>query len=251
MSPWWAGLPAAEATVACSGTTHTLRWEAGTLVAVDHDDPEAEATLAALAGEPARCLELLHAWRRRRDDPQVLTLGSRGLADPLDIATDPRTRQRLGAHPRAGREELIDLLALGGGLPDRLQAHTAATWTRRMRAGHSALPAAVPQLHAALYGRVLAALRLWLGDPGLAIELELIDPAGDRRLRRLEEGVAVALPFAWLSEVWARGLTTIFGRLCVGADTTDGIAWSLDTVGTDLRDRARLSVTLDAGRAQC
>jgi hypothetical protein len=216
----------------------------GTLTAVDHDDPAAEATLAALAGEPARCLELLRAWRRRRDDPRVLTFGSRGMADPLDIATDPRTRRRLGAAGRAGEGELIELLTLGGGLPDRLQAHAAATWTRRLRTGHANLPGALPQLHAALYGRVLAALRLWLGDPALAIDLELIDPADARHLQRVDDRITVALPFAWLSEAWAPGLTTIFGRLCLAADTADGIHWTLDTVAPDLHDRAQLLITL-------
>jgi hypothetical protein len=46
MSYWWAGIPAAEVTVLCGGYTHTVRWEAGELIAVDHGDPEGEAVLA-------------------------------------------------------------------------------------------------------------------------------------------------------------------------------------------------------------
>ena len=43
MSDWWAGIPAAEVTVPCGGDTHTVRWEAGELIAVDHGDPKGEA----------------------------------------------------------------------------------------------------------------------------------------------------------------------------------------------------------------
>jgi hypothetical protein len=243
MSSWWTGIPAAEATVACTGHTHTVRWEHGTLTAIDHDDPEAEATLAALAGEPAPCLNLLRAWDRRRDDARVLTIASRGVLDPLDITINRHPHPRAPT-PRRGETELLELLALGGGLPDRLQAHATATWTRRLQTGHATLKATLPQLHAALYGRALGALRLWLGDPNLSIDLTMIDPTSDPHLQRTDNAVAVALPFAWLTNVWARGLATIFGRLCLRAETTDGSQWTLDTIGTDLRETAQLSISL-------
>jgi hypothetical protein len=181
MRAWWTGIPAAEATVPCGGHTHTLRWEHGALTAMDHGDPEAEATLAALAGEPAPCLDHLSAWNRRRDDPRVLTLASRGVLDALDVQINQHPHPRAPT-PRRSETELLELLALGGGLPDRLQAHAAASWTRRLRTGHSALPAALPQLNAALYGRALSALRLWLGEPNLAIDLTMIDPTSDAHL---------------------------------------------------------------------
>lgn len=247
MSSWWTGIPAAEATVECSGHTHTLRWEHGVLTTVDHDDPEAEATLAALAGQPARCLELARTWNRRRDDPRVLTLASRGVLDPLSITLNQRRAPHVPG-PRRSEIELLELLELGGGLPDRLQAHTAAAWTRRLRTGHTGLTAALPQLHAALYGRALGALRLWLGDPNLLIDLTMIDPNTDPHLERTDDTIAVALPFGWLTNVWARGLATIFGRLCLHADTNDGARWTLDTIGADLRDTAQLSISLPEPR---
>jgi hypothetical protein len=243
MSPWWTGIPAAEATVPCGGHTHTLRWEHGALTAMDHGDPEAEATLAALAGEPAPCLDHLSAWNRRRDDPRVLTLASRGVLDALDVQINQHPHPRAPT-PRRSETELLELLALGGGLPDRLQAHAAASWTRRLRTGHSALPAALPQLNAALYGRALSALRLWLGEPNLAIDLTMIDPTSDAHLERNGDTITLALPFAWLTSVWARGLATIFDRLCLQADTADGINWTLDTLGTDLHETAQLSISL-------
>src|ERR1035441_2273955 len=147
MSAWWAGLPPAEAAVECGGHVHTLRWQAGVLTAVDHGDPEDEATLAALAGESFACLELLRAWARRRNDPRVLTLASRGATDLLNVNLD-HPGHRIGpARPRS--------------------------------TGHAMLDATRPQLHAALYGRVLTTLRAWLGEPNLTIELAMTARDGE------------------------------------------------------------------------
>lgn len=238
---WWTGIPVAATTLECGGHSHTLRWEQGVLTAVDHTDIAAEATLAALARESVPCLDRVRAWNRHSDDVHALVLASRGIADRLDVATDRHT------HPRAPIKqgddaELLELLALGGGLPDRLQAHVAAAWTDRLRSGHPDLDAARPQLRAALYGRVLAALRVWLGEPQLAIELTMADPGGARLLARDGEKIAVGLPFSWLTEVWARGLATIVGRLCLEARTDDGVSWSLDTVEPDLATIAELLI---------
>jgi hypothetical protein len=235
MSHWWTGIPAAEVTVLCGGNTHIVRWEAGELIAVDHGDPEREVTLAALAGETFPCLELLRTWSRRRDDPHVLTLASRGPTDPLLIDFDGLRFHHRGPR-RQTEEQTLRLLAADGRLPDRLQATTAAIWTRRLRTGHAALETARPQLEAALYGRVLRTLRAWLGQPQLTIELTMIGPGEKRRIVRTADGVDVSLPFSWLPDVWMRGLAVTFGRLCVAAETTDGSSWTLDTLGPDLAD---------------
>lgn len=240
MSDWWAGIPAAEVTVLCGGGTHTVRWEAGELIAVDHGDPDGEAALAALAGETVACLELLRTWSRRRDDPHVLTLASRGPTDPLNIDFD-HLRFHYHGPRRQTEEQTLRLLAAGGRLPDRLQATTAAIWTRRLRTGHAALETARPQLEAALYGRVLRTLRAWLGEPRLAIELTMIRPEEARRIVRTAERVDVSLPFSWLSDVWMRGLTITLGRLCIATETTDGSSWTLDTLGPDL-DLTQLTI---------
>lgn len=246
MSPWWTGIAPAQATVRCGGHRHALRWEDGALAALDHGDPTDEATLAALAGEPVPCLEILRAWTRRRADPRVLTLASRGPGDTLDIDRDELTPP-FGGDGRGAEAELLGLLALGGGVPERLQATAAATWARRLRTGHARLQDTLPQLHAALYGRALATLRTWLGEPGLAIELTMADASGGRPLVRSGDGIAVTLPFGWLAEVWARGLAVVFGRLCVAAHTPDGAHWTLDTVGPDLE---RLQpIALSAGES--
>ena len=237
MSQWWAGLPAAEAMVLCGGNTHTVRWEAGELIAVDHDNSKDGA---GYADETVPCLELLRVWSRRREDPHVLTLASRGASDPVNIDVD---LLRFGNGPRRQTEEqTLRLLATGGRLPDRLQATTAAIWARRLRTGHAALQAARPQLEAALYGRVLRTLRQWLGNPQLAIELTMIEPTEERRVVRTADGLDVSLPFSWLSDVWMRGLAVTLGRLCITAETTDGSSWALGTLGPDLAEVTQLTI---------
>jgi hypothetical protein len=240
MSPWWTGIPAAEATASCGGHTHTVRWEAGELVAVDHGDLEQEA---ALAGETFPCLELLRTWSRRRDDPHVLTLASRGPTDPLNLDFD-RLRFDYHGPRRQTEQQTLRLLAAGGRLPDRLQATTAAIWARRLQTGHAALETARPQLEGALYGRVLRTLRWWLGEPELSIELTMIGPEEERSVVRTADGVNVALPFSWLPDVWTRGLAITFDRLCVAAETIDGSNWTLQTLGPDLADLAQLKTAI-------
>ena len=191
MTDWWTGIPPAEATVSCGGDTHTLRWEAGELIAVDHGDPDQDPTLAS---QTIPCIELLGTWARRRDDPHVLTLASRGPTDPLDLDLD-RLRFDYRGPRRQTEEQTLRLLAVGGRLPERLQATTAAIWARRLQTGHTALERARPQLEAALYGRALRTLRAWLGEPRLAIELTMIGPAEERRIVRTAElHLALATP---------------------------------------------------------
>ncbi len=140
--------------------------------------------------------------------------------------------------------ELIWLLSLGGGIADRLLATVVATWSRWLRSGHSGLSKARPQLHAALHGRAFAALRTWLGDPALAAELVMIDGPEPRSLTRVDGRVLAELPFSWLVEVWAKGLTTVYGRFCLAADTNDGKRWRLTTIAPDLGDLEVVTVTL-------
>lgn len=237
MSQWWSGIPAAQADISCGGTTHTLRWEAGELTAVDHASPQ---PTAERDGESVPCLDLVSAWSRRSPDPHVLTLASRGLSDPLNLDPD---LLRFGGGPRRQTEEqTLRLLALGGRLPDRLQATTAAIWTRRLRTGHADLHNALPTLEAALYGRSRRTLRTWLGDPRLEIELTMIDPTQKPSVVRTPEGIDVHLPFSWLSEVWARGLAITGDRLCLAADTSNGPGWTLATLDRDLSQPIQLTI---------
>jgi hypothetical protein len=280
VSAWWAGLAPAELPVDCGGQQHRVRWADGVLHTLDHDDPDGERALAALGGEPSGCILLLDAWARHADDLQVLVLASRGPADPLaapepppvgayrstltitqggnrgvqhagwvSCAPRPRMPRRyahyapLNAQP--GRldpdDELGGLLGLGGGVSDRLVATVAATWADRIAVRDERVAGAAPTLQAALFGRVLATLRGWLGEPGLDLELTLCPPGADRSAELADGVVRLTLPFAWLVEVWAPGLATVAGRFCLAA-RPDGSRWRLTTVGPDCAATRTLTI---------
>jgi hypothetical protein len=229
VSAWWAGLPAAQATVECGGELHRLRWEAGALGALDHGDVEGERTLAALGGERCACVEFLAAWERHAADEQVLVLARRGPADRIGDDAHGAVFVHASPHghgPLVGPQDvdLKALLRLGGGLPDRLVATVVAA-----QAGEPLSP----RLHAALYGRVLFALRGWLDLPDFSPEFGVADTPSLSRER-------VEVPVSWLTDVWARGLTTVLGRFCLAAETDDGRVFTLTTVGPDLGDVERL-----------
>jgi hypothetical protein len=262
MTEWWVGLPAAETRVDCGSETHTLRWHDGELHAADHDDIEGERTLAALGGTRCTCVDVVDAWARHADDPRVLTLASRGPADRLAVRIDWRSSFRRGrrgitpvgrtggwmAYGPAGsgpdevNDELVPLLGLGGGLPDRLVASVAAAWARRPPEDVAAVRA---QLTASLYGRVVTVLRAWLGEPDLDVDVQLSD-AGDASIERLNDGrIRAALPLGWLSDVWCRGVASFGGRLTLSvAIEADGSSWTLQTIAQDLRtvEQLRLAV---------
>lgn len=258
--PWWAGLSAAEIGLDCGGQPHRLRWAAGELRALDHTDLESEQILSVLAGQGFPCLDVLDLWARYAADLRVLILASRGPADPLVTWTPSApgwpgpTRRRarrlasvrntgtysvLSYHGGPGEEDdgLARLISLGGLLPDRLAATVIATWAERLRAPGEAdaVSAARPALHAALYGRVVTALRSWTGRRDLAVALTMIPEDQPPRLARDGDGIAAELPFGWLADVWARGLTTCWDRFCLAAaPQPSGDSWLLSTVGPDL-----------------
>jgi hypothetical protein len=295
MNPWWLGLAPAQGTVTCGEHHHRLRWAEGALEAIDHDDPEAERSLAALSGQRCPCMDVLDAWARHEGDPRVLVLASRGPSDP--IAAEAEWTAQLGAHPppvasvtaprprvaprqllrRPARRrarasargwtssapmsarpvarmplttepesELVALLGLGGGLPDRLVATVAATWAQRLAGPGPEVSEARASLRASMHGRLCAALRGWLGRTDLELELDLIEDGRPPSLAASAGQLRAELPFDWLSEVWSRGLVTVFGRFCLAAGTEDGTAWTLSTVSPDLGPPAPVRIELPA-----
>jgi hypothetical protein len=84
--PWWAAFPDLETTVQCDGAGHRLRWARGELIAANHPDTESEIAFAALGGALPECVAVAEAWRRHRDDLDVLALGPRSPADALDAS---------------------------------------------------------------------------------------------------------------------------------------------------------------------
>jgi hypothetical protein len=266
VSDWWLGLPDAEARLSCGSETHRLRWHAGALLAVDHDEVEGERTLAALAGERCACVEMLDAWARHADDLRVLTLASRGAADQVAAPFDRRASGLAGgqgltvtasgvsvAYMSGGtgadefEDDLVPLLGVGAGLTDRLMATVAAAWSDPAEREEEAA-AAHAQLMAALYGRAVLAIRAWLAEPELEVDLRMVNTDAESRLTYLDAGgVRAELPFSWLSEVWSRGLTTVCHRFCLRAQTDDGRRWTLSTVGPDLDNIEPMTLELDGG----
>ncbi|MGH8962362.1 MAG: hypothetical protein ACRDWT_14420 [Jatrophihabitantaceae bacterium] len=141
-------------------------------------------------------------------------------------------------------DEVIALLGLGG-LADRLVATVAATWADRIDSNDASVAVALPALHAALYGRAVAAVHSWLGDASAVVELSMCDPGQAPALTREADVVRLALPFSWLSDVWARGLATLLGRFCLSATAVAPDRWTLQAVDSGFGP-AR-SITVDAG----
>jgi hypothetical protein len=265
-APWWRDYAPATTTIACGDGQHRLGWRDGGIVALDHPDAEGDRTLAALGGERYPCLTTVEAWTRHRHDLRVLVLGSRGPSDPVgrvDAAMakptgtlvlqpggvarrKPTFRTGRGAGwPGAPNEDelagIAQLVGLGGGLSRRLAAGVAAHWCARLDAGDDEARRHNAELHAALFGRVAATIREWLDQPDARVELDVIDPIGNRLIEVDGDGYRLALPFAWLHEVWGRGLGAVAGRLVLAVDG-EGDDLVLDAVSPDLgRHRLRLA----------
>jgi hypothetical protein len=264
---WWTGLAPASLVVRCGGAEHRVRWEQGALVACDHGALEDERALAALAGERCACVELVDAWHRHVTDLRALKLGPRDVSDPvrssawvsspgarggyipvpawevrgLPLPSEPRTG-RFPVYPRSwddSEAELIALLGLGGDLGERLIATVAAHWTERLRGDGAA--GARPRLRTALHARLLGALRRWLDEPELTIVLEQIDEHEPRSLTRVGGRISARLPFAWVGEVWAKGLQVVDDQFCLAADAVDGRGWELLSVTRELGAPARIA----------
>jgi hypothetical protein len=283
VSDWWTGIAATEITVPCNGEDHRIVWERGRVIACDHGDVDDERTLATLGATPFECIELVAAWERRRHDLRALVVGPRSGADEIHVDPDDPTSGRgrsargrrrtgggsvtigmvasssAGGQPGGSRfsrasdadeldvSDLIALVGLGAGFGERLVATVAAEWTKRLRDGGAEVAEALPRLHAALYGRVFAALRSWLGEPELSLELELTGAEHPPSLARVDGAVHAELPFAWLVDVWSRDLTTVQGRFCLGAQrhtSPDGEHWELETVSPDLRTAERIELRI-------
>jgi len=250
----------------------------------DHEDPVGERTLAALGGDRCECVEILGYWERHRDDLRLLVLASRGAGDPMvhvdemflrrvrvgGTIVDRAVRQnrvrravprgpggwvsnapisRFAPWPAAlvgggDQDELLAVLRLGGGLSDMLVATVLSTWTDRISAQDERVGPERAALIAALFGRVTMALRGWLNEPDLEVTLDMIGPDDPPEIVRRPGGIHVQLPFQWLIDVWARGVTVVFGRFATTLiDADDGRQLVL-TVSPDLGDIRPVTISL-------
>ncbi len=263
-----AAVPAAQLLLDCrSGETHRLHWANGELAALDHPDEQRERALAALGADPYPCIEVVDRWRRHVDDLDVLVVASRGPGDRLaddesrpgtgrahtgrpgagwvSYGPSPSPMQRgyaslSAAHIRRGHhhggpesDEVGELLSLGSGLGDRLAATVIAAWAERIASAAESVRSARPSLHAALHGRAVLAVRTWLGDPTAKVKVHMVPPDAPRTLVRDASGIRLEVPFAWLLDVWATGMTTVVGRFCLHAEHAGSDCWTLTTIGSD------------------
>lgn len=95
------GLPPVETKVWCGTEQHRLRWEAGVLTALDHDDVDGELALAGLGGAPVACARIVADWRAAQDDLRVLVIGSRGDSDRLNTPADHGPFRTMAPHVHA------------------------------------------------------------------------------------------------------------------------------------------------------
>ncbi len=281
--PWWQNHPPAEMCVDCSGQQHQVRWQDGGLVLLDHNDPEGERTLAALGGDKCECVEILGSWERHLDDLRLLVLASRGAGDQIIHIDGPllgsaragpailfggqpqnrlmravtsSTRGWVSRAPQSlpsivfgpagivDQDEVLSLLRLGGGLLERLVATVLAVWTERVSIGDERVTTERAALTAALHGRATTALRSWLNEPDLVITLEMIDPSDPAELIRGPEGILVRLPFSWLIDVWARGVSVVLGRFATKVLDSEDHRQRVLTVSPDLRDVRPVTISI-------
>lgn len=243
--PWWAGLADAEASVTCGGAEHRVRWSRGVLELVDHDDPAAERSLAALGGDPPGCVVLFDAWHRHIASPELVTLGRR--PGELDLGLPPSSDGELATSsvgfPRRSlpsaaiaaverslqrRDDLRRLLSMSGPMIDRLVltvlASCADRWSdEAFRATHGL------RVGAALSVRATPAIRrfgerLGCGPAEISISPARPERASPMVAARLDTGQPVAvsaeLPVGWLTNVWGRGISEPDGELVL--DVTGG-----------------------------
>jgi hypothetical protein len=161
----------------------------------------------------------------------------------------PGPRGRVSRRAQA-EDELLSLLRLGGGVPERLVASVAAAWRQRLTQPDRAVARARPQLDAALHGRLFAAMRSWLGGRVVRSELAVIREDDEPRLVSEPGLIRAEVPFGWLVDVWAKDLATIWGRFCLAATTDDGSTWRLTTVAPDLGPPSVIMLGLDEGVAR-
>jgi hypothetical protein len=169
-----------------------------------------------------------------------------GLSQTIVQRSGPTAFATGGRASRAAQaqNELVSLLGLGGGLPERLVASVMAAWRERLAHRQRSVAGVRPQLQAALYGRALAAAAAWLGAARLEMDVEMVGEGREPSLSGENGMVLARLPFGWLIDVWAKGLATIFGCFCLSAESGDGRTWHLTAVGPDIGPARIITVEL-------
>ena len=244
--PGWAALvPAFEAEVGCTGSTHRIGWSRGKLRLLDHD-VGAERALAAMGGEPPLCLDVFDAWPWSGDEVEVLdflasgqprteTIPSRAHLIAKVTVVQASLQTTLGARGRAATHthththriqswvEKRWRLGLLSQLPQHLQDVLAATLVvgcqRRWWFDESFRTHYGRQFQRVVESRALPLLESTLQSVGRRLGPRTtlacwVLPPGERASLSGwavsgGAGAALSLPLSWLPEVYARGLGVV------------------------------------------
>lgn len=153
-------------------------------------------------------------------------------------------RAAMAPPPPPVEDPVARLLILAGPLGDRLVATVAATWADRVASADGRVARSEAALTAALYGKLLSALRAWLSAPRLSAELTMIPADEAPSLARDEQVVRARLPFSWIADVHCRALSVLLGRFTLGIADADERRIVLHTVGPDLAEPRPVTITL-------
>jgi len=274
--------PAAEGTVECGGQTHRIRWEAGELMAADHDDLDSELALSALGGTSVACLDVMTAWRRHAHDHCLLSALTRGSGDSVSspihhlpggsrpIRMRPSSRSgpnvamaaagsvgwaAIGGRggstppiptgPASGAGEIELLAGLGGALPWRMAAAVTAALLDEQATSAAPPDSRRPALEASLFGRVRNTLANWRGDAQLDVDLHVIESGETPGVETWDEGLRVRLPLTWVADVWGRGVGIVAERFTLAVLEAEPDRCVLETIGDDLRSPRQVTVSLN------
>ena len=145
--------------------------------------------------------------------------------------------------PDASGADLVLLASLGHPMTVRLVATVTASLLDPSAGGESL--AARPALTASLFGRAWTALRDWLADPDLELELSVIEAGQEPTFEREATGaLRVALPLEWVVWVWGRDLAIVAGRFCLGVIESTVLRTTLMSIGPDFETPKQLVVEL-------
>lgn len=140
---------------------------------------------------------------------------------------------------------LTALLPLGPPLWDRLTATVVAHWAERLDANDQRCEQAGPTLEAALFGRATAAVRSWLGDPGVGVQVDMLDAGGEPSLSRDGAKIRLQLPFSWLRDIWVADLAVVLGRFSLALVEAEYGRQRALTVSTSFDDLKTVTVSID------
>lgn len=232
---WWSSAETLELVIRCDGEDHRLRWAAGDVVLLDHPDLDAELAMVALGGAEPACVARYRLWEDAIADGGFLAewVDETRLSDAwfswLTMALE-RMRSE-GFHeflrqlPPARAQRMGEFLH---GFPVPWIDRAAATVSHRLPEPDGVLCRLAPGLlRDGMAQRVRRAFVDAVGARQLSVGAAALvplsitvgpDPSAVGALSGAGRGVSLAVPVAWLHQVWAAGAAVIDGELVLSLD---------------------------------